>query len=391
MAGYLPEMQHLDVRPAIGAYELGQNRGNEDVQQSLLRRVGNTAATQGLDAASREAMSGGDIKTGVGLSNLSIERQAKLYDFLGRAAVAADTPEKWAQLNGTLAKTFGPESVKGFEDFKSRESAIMLSMSAAQQAQLKLQQEASGRAERALKLSERAATEKPTYQTVEDSSGVKRIVEIKPGGGARAIPVEGMDTQTTNPFSNGKMNEAQSKDGLYASRMINAETVIRDPAVTAAATSSGDRFTAAAAEKVPFGLARGQISKEFQKFDQAKRDFINATLRRESGAVISKEEFENADKQYFPLPGDDKELLEQKRLNREEAIRGIAAGAGPSWRPPDTVKALGMDRRDRSSKPTLKAMPDAVMKEAKAAIAANKPRDAIIQRLRENGYDPAGL
>jgi hypothetical protein len=138
MAGYLPEMQHLDVRPAIQAYELGQDRGNQDVQQNLLRRVGNTAATQGLDAASREAMAGGDLKTGVSLGNLSIERQASLYDFLGRAAMAADTPEKWTQLNSTLAKTFGPNSVKGFEDFKSRDSAIMLSMNASQQAQLSL-------------------------------------------------------------------------------------------------------------------------------------------------------------------------------------------------------------------------------------------------------------
>ena len=67
-----------------------------------------------------------------------------------------------------------------------------------------------------------------------------------------------------------------------------------------------------------------------QQFEQAKRDFVNATLRRESGAVISDSEFANADKQYFPQPGDGPEVIAQKRRNREIAIAGIGAAAGPA-------------------------------------------------------------
>jgi len=37
-------------------------------------------------------------------------------------------------------------------------------------------------------------------------------------------------------------------------------------------------------------------------FEQAKKNFVNAVLRLESGAVISPSEFTNADKQYFPQP-----------------------------------------------------------------------------------------
>lgn len=69
-------------------------------------------------------------------------------------------------------------------------------------------------------------------------------------------------------------------------------------------------------------------SQDAQKYDQAKRNFINAQLRRESGAVISPEEFANADQQYFPQPGDGPDVIAQKRQNRQDAIRGLEIGSG---------------------------------------------------------------
>ena len=62
-----------------------------------------------------------------------------------------------------------------------------------------------------------------------------------------------------------------------------------------------------------------------QKLGQAKRDFLNAVLRRESGAVIGQSEFESGDKQYFPQVGDTKGVIEQKARNRDLAIQGILA------------------------------------------------------------------
>ena len=70
------------------------------------------------------------------------------------------------------------------------------------------------------------------------------------------------------------------------------------------------------------------VPQDFQKFDQAKRDFINATLRRESGAAIAPSEFENAEIQYFPVPGDSKDVLEQKRKNRDLITRNFLGEAG---------------------------------------------------------------
>jgi hypothetical protein len=71
---------------------------------------------------------------------------------------------------------------------------------------------------------------------------------------------------------------------------------------------------------VPFvGDALGTLtnwtqSEPQQKVEQAQRNFINAVLRRESGAVIGSEEFDNARKQYFPQPGDEQGTIAQKQM-----------------------------------------------------------------------------
>jgi len=94
-------------------------------------------------------------------------------------------------------------------------------------------------------------------------------------------------------------------------------------------------------------------SDDAQKYTQAKRDFINAVLRRESGAVISPEEFANADQQYFPQPGDGKEVIGQKRRNRETTIQGLKVSSGqgaafalppnsPSAQSPSNAPKAGM-------------------------------------------------
>lgn len=90
----------------------------------------------------------------------------------------------------------------------------------------------------------------------------------------------------------------------------------------------GTNFWQQAAGSAPLGLGNFARTPEFQKFDQARRDFVNAILRRESGAVISEAEFENANQQYFPVPGDSPEVIAQKRRNRENAIEGLRIGSG---------------------------------------------------------------
>jgi len=70
-------------------------------------------------------------------------------------------------------------------------------------------------------------------------------------------------------------------------------------------------------------------SDDRQKFEQASQNFINATLRRESGAAISEDEFATAERQYIPQVGDSQAVLDQKSRNRQVIQAALAAEAGP--------------------------------------------------------------
>lgn len=61
----------------------------------------------------------------------------------------------------------------------------------------------------------------------------------------------------------------------------------------------------------------------------AVENFIAATLRVESGAAIGDSEFERQYRIYFPSPNAGPEEIEQKRRQRQLAIRGFSASAGP--------------------------------------------------------------
>lgn len=175
------------------------------------------------------------------------------------------------------------------------------------------------------------------YREIEGPDGNKILVRIEKVTGKVDQPaIGGQDAggQPSNPYApSGRQTDDQSKAALYSRRMFQAERVLRDPAVVAAATSVQEQAAGVVGNRVPLGAGRGLMSESFQRYDQAKRDFVNAVLRRESGAVISKDEFDNAERQYFPAPNDDPKTLKQKQQNREEAIRGIAGAAGRSHTP----------------------------------------------------------
>jgi hypothetical protein len=76
--------------------------------------------------------------------------------------------------------------------------------------------------------------------------------------------------------------------------------------------------------------ALGGPSPEQQQVDQARRNFISAVLRKESGAAISPTEFVNEERKYFPQIGDSDAVIKQKQDARLLAIKALEAQAGPS-------------------------------------------------------------
>lgn len=119
----------------------------------------------------------------------------------------------------------------------------------------------------------------------------------------------------------GKLTESEGKATGFMYRMEESDRVLAE------LEDQGSSLWNKAAGGIPV-LGNYMVSADAQRFDQAKRDFINAILRRESGAVISPEEFANAEVQYFPQPGDSPEVIAQKARNRRVAIDGVRASAG---------------------------------------------------------------
>jgi hypothetical protein len=143
--------------------------------------------------------------------------------------------------------------------------------------------------------------------------------------GGKPVRVEGIGPDEGAPKP---MTEGQSKALLFGSRMQEADKLI---ASLSAKGVDKPSLIKQGAESVPFiggglgALANPLASPDQQRVEQAQRDFINAALRRESGAVISDSEFDNARKQYFPQVGDSEAVKRQKAENRRLATRGVLA------------------------------------------------------------------
>jgi hypothetical protein len=129
--------------------------------------------------------------------------------------------------------------------------------------------------------------------------------------------------------TNIDFNANQGNAAGFADRMASANAIISDPKIEAAMLDLVKKGAAG----IPVA-GNFLVGPEFQQAEQAKRDFVNAILRRESGAVISPSEFENANQQYFPQPGDSPEVIAQKAANRQIAIEGVQRAAGPNYAAP---------------------------------------------------------
>lgn len=172
----------------------------------------------------------------------------------------------------------------------------------------------------------------PSLQHVETADGMYTF-NTKTGKYEKAIGPDGLAIQ------GGKgLTESQGKATGLALRAQNAHDLLNKLESEGTLTpgiikqgASGVPLIGGALEmgvnKLPTYL--GGPNSAQQRVEQAQRDFVNAALRVESGANINKDEFENARKQYFPQPGDDKATIEQKRRNREIEIQSLKLQAGP--------------------------------------------------------------
>jgi len=225
------------------------------------------------------------------------------------------------------------------------------------------------------------------WQKVQDGGRVLYAPYFEDGTSGAPVPLEvaeklekintGGTTQLANPYTGAtvrSLQNTQSPDSaaqvaatirgqnLNNARGIEANAIARDRASSEKAPtefqgkSAAYGLRATEADKILTGLSnkyspglinsKSQVanwpliggalgaatnyalSDNDQIAEQAQRDFINATLRQESGAAIGKDEFDNARKQYFPQPGDSEAVIRNKATNRQLVIQGFNNSSG---------------------------------------------------------------
>lgn len=118
------------------------------------------------------------------------------------------------------------------------------------------------------------------------------------------------------------MTEGQSKDTVFATRAEGALPLI---------DKFGDALTSlpeSVAGQAPL-IGNYMKTPEFQQAEQAGKEFLQAILRKDTGAAITAEETSEYGSVYLPRPGDSPEVLAQKKTSRIRALEAIKAGMPP--------------------------------------------------------------
>ena len=178
-------------------------------------------------------------------------------------------------------------------------------------------------------------TEQPSIVWQEDANGNKvpyRQDPRNPNNPITQITIPGQTSTAGNPYgAAGKMTTDEGKTALFADRAATAHAAITKAENINA--EEGGKVGALIQQNLPAGVANVLVSGERGKAMDAQRAFINALLRRESGAAISSGEFDSYGKEYFPQLGDKPDQIEAKRKHRAEVIAGLARESGRGYRP----------------------------------------------------------
>lgn len=126
--------------------------------------------------------------------------------------------------------------------------------------------------------------------------------------------------------SGGNASEGERNAAGYLMRMEEATKLLDQFEGKGAAS-----YRSQAAGAVPFvggAIRRAVMTPEQQQYRQAQEDWVRSKLRKESGASIASDEMEREIETYFPMPGDGKEVIAQKRRARATANEAMRQSAG---------------------------------------------------------------
>lgn len=145
------------------------------------------------------------------------------------------------------------------------------------------------------------------------------VIESDGQGGFRMVQGAGAAGAAAKPFT-----EAQGKDVVFATRAKGALETL-DP-IAGALASRGE----VAADWLPMGLGGGLQSDEYQVAKTAGDEFLQAILRKDTGAAITPAEQALYGETYLPRPGDSEARLQYKAEARQRAVAALEAGMSPA-------------------------------------------------------------
>ena len=189
------------------------------------------------------------------------------------------------------------------------------------------------------------------YERVDTAQG---IVYVPKRPGAPIIPIMDAAGKPLIGAGGGKPTEGELNAAGFAQRMERASGIISELPKTA---QTGAASAVAGAVPLVGGLTQRLVqSPAQQQYKQAADDWIRAKLRKESGAVIGKDEMEQEYITYFPQVGDSAAVIAQKAQARAVATNAMKTSAGRAYQaytPPVAAPAQtqeGREAKDRSGR-----------------------------------------
>lgn len=209
-------------------------------------------------------------------------------------------------------------------------------------------QRAQANADRAYGLQALAARQ-DDIKTVKNDDGSETLVRIPrdPNAPIQPMTLPNAANAPRNPFAVGPMKEHESKEAGYADRMAKAHLLLNN--LEGVNNGFSGQVGSLVQNNLPAQAANNLVSSDRQSLMQAQRGFINALLRRESGAVISPDEFRNYSQEYFPQPGEGPEIIAQKKAARETALEALMRGAGNRYQPPKEYLTYRQQRQAQNN------------------------------------------
>ena len=175
------------------------------------------------------------------------------------------------------------------------------------------------------------------------------------------------------------MTEEQSKSSIFANRMENSEGDITG--FTPAATQGRGAYVGRIADNLPFGQLA--MSPDFQVYNRAKYDWITASLRKESGAAINRDEYTKQEKIFFPQPGEDQRTIAAKAEARRVEVKPWTA-AGPQHKSVVKPKQVASDQEVND----LVARANRALAEAPSPEARSQALVKVHSIMRQRGVPP---